>query len=811
MLLLQTLLLVIVEKFSFKIPRIAQKVERFYKNIVEESFFGKDPNVTEDLTDPKTSTEVISRQRQRNEICISLKRGSMIHHVYLAKNFAEIIIVCIFLPLNLSYAISAEQSSGGHKCSIGIHAFPSLRDLEEREVVFQCRAKKLSFFITLLYIQSLLLLFHGLLSVGAIVWCFKFRAISNLLGKIEAMRSAWETDLANEDGVGGGGGMDFLFLFDLLAHNCGLEATLRVLTHSDDNFHEICKPNTPKISVLEEDKLKISWRPADLEKWMRDEGRQIPRGQKPINLESYEVTIFPTETVNHTRTLPVKRATGYEHEDDADDYSAWFFDLDGGKTEYTITIACVIGRSRMKGYKEVTNLVPYGPERPRNGILEKAETNRFDLFWDPPKGEFTKYMLSIDKFTPPAKELESKSNAAVIARNQSSIPFHFQFSEETLVSEDSGSAVNINPQPRRIENLSSKLTKYTVLGLDPGECYSVELGTKTGNVCTRQCIQELIMTRPLSVESLVPVDVTPHSCTIHWLPLAGHSCLKGFQVEVKSGEGKEFKKFALQKTKKSFQLDSMDPATDYDVSVVSLCVSKAGVKEESDRAKTSFTTLPDPVKNLRMEHSTPNSILVKWDASPIPSSHVPRSKLKLSITCLGPVEHSHSVEVAADKTQYNFSKLPDPEGSGQQYQIDVVCLVTTTRESNVVSKSSSAVFYTLPLKPSGLKVRRDGSEKKIAWSASPTPSVTSYKVRWRVMEEGQKTEEKTVGAKNLGEENDFEFQPGLATDNIYKVNVYAIVEPGDSEGQVLESKELHEKFIVRGDKLEVYKEETRAT
>ena len=39
--LLQTLVLVICEKFIFRIPRIHQRVERFYKNIVEESLFGK--------------------------------------------------------------------------------------------------------------------------------------------------------------------------------------------------------------------------------------------------------------------------------------------------------------------------------------------------------------------------------------------------------------------------------------------------------------------------------------------------------------------------------------------------------------------------------------------------------------------------------------------------------------------------------------------------------------------------------------------------------------------------------------------------
>ena len=57
----------IAEKFTFKIPRIAQRVERFYKNIVEESFFGSDPDVAEDVTDPKTSTEAISRQEGKYE------------------------------------------------------------------------------------------------------------------------------------------------------------------------------------------------------------------------------------------------------------------------------------------------------------------------------------------------------------------------------------------------------------------------------------------------------------------------------------------------------------------------------------------------------------------------------------------------------------------------------------------------------------------------------------------------------------------------------------------------------------------------
>ena len=55
----------------------------------------------------------------------------------------------------------------------------------------------------------------------------------------------------------------------------------------------------------------------------------------------------------------------------------------------------------MKGEKIVTNLIPYGPEKPRYGMVKKGEenpgTNEVEIFWDPPRGEFTKYFLNIEK------------------------------------------------------------------------------------------------------------------------------------------------------------------------------------------------------------------------------------------------------------------------------------------------------------------------------------------------------------------------------------------------------------------------------
>ena len=49
-------------------------------------------------------------------------------------------------------------------------------------------------------------------------------------------------------------------------------------------------------------------------------------------------------------------------------YQTWFYDLHGGRTEYVVTVACMLGKSRMRGARIVTTLVPHGPEAPRNGM-----------------------------------------------------------------------------------------------------------------------------------------------------------------------------------------------------------------------------------------------------------------------------------------------------------------------------------------------------------------------------------------------------------------------------------------------------------
>ena len=138
---------------------------------------------------------------------------------------------------------------------------------------------------------------HFILSlVFTFIWwnqifrCWKFRAVTNLINTIENMRKDWESPVVKPHE-----GEDFLFLFDLLSHSCGLELTLRMRTHSDENFYKICRPNfyIEDHLEVEEDKFGISWEPAKIEKWLNS-GNTTSRSQWAIEIDSYEVAIHHT-------------------------------------------------------------------------------------------------------------------------------------------------------------------------------------------------------------------------------------------------------------------------------------------------------------------------------------------------------------------------------------------------------------------------------------------------------------------------------------------------------------------------------------
>ena len=210
------------------------------------------------------------------------------------------------------------------------------------------------------------------------------------------------------------------------------------------------------------------------------------------------------------------------------------------------------------------------------------------------------------------------------------------------------------------------------------------------------------MTRPLPPSALSVAEVTSESCSVHWVAPERHSCLREFQVKVVSAsDGKLFRRVTLSRTRRSFPFGSMLPASDYDIIVSSICAT-AHRREESDEARVSVTTAPEPVKNLHMEHTSPNSMTAKWDPPSGQSTHQ-QFKYRLWVEN-NALKFTQAIDVPGDKSQFNISKLPDPEGSGLSYTVRMVATVMTQREHLVQSEPVEAIFHTIPHKPTHLRI-----------------------------------------------------------------------------------------------------------
>ena len=340
------------------------------------------------------------------------------------------------------------------------------------------------------------------------------------------------------------------------------------------------------------------------------------------------------------------------------------------------------------------------------------------------------------------------------------------------------------------------------------------MSTKTGSVTTRQPIDDVIMTRPLNPRALRVFDDQATSCKISWLPPEHHhSCLKSYRVQVRTSDNRIVNDVAVLKSAKTFLIRGLQQCTDYDIDVTAVCIKNL-MRTESQPYSVKFTTLPETIRNLKMEYATPNSITVKWDI-PIVTSGI---KYVLSISGNTNVEDSVisldenmetiqdfemvNIEVAGDKNQFTFSKLPDIIGSGHAYRVSILTVYASPREIETTSGECYEIFMTKPIPPTHLGIGDTNEPYQICWHKSMTPNVSKYRIRWKSMN-SDKTEEETIECQPDDEIIHYQFPPELIEDNTgYKVNVYAIATCGDLEA---ESKELHEKFLFAKKKVSVHK------
>lgn len=460
-------------------------------------------------------------------------------------------------------------------------------------------------------------------------------------------------------------------------------------------------------------------------------------------------------------------------------FSAWFFDLAGGTTEYVVTIASIIGKSRMKGEKLITHLLPYGAEKPRGGMVKEADgnpgTNQIEIFWEPPRGDFTKYVLHVTKL------LNTKTSVPDLH----TLPPSFQRLNST-VSRSSGvpynpssayfqSNHNIDDLNPTIYNINNKLRTYTILGLQPGEKYEVALETETGGKKTRHAIYDVILTKPMPPRNVSVSSITTTSCKLTWQHPEGSSCLVGYQVLVKSGSDIKTD-YSLLKINTSYIIKNLSAGKEYDICLTTVCNAKRQDYGGDETRKTESTpitvevvTLLEKVRNLTLESSSPEHLVVKWD----PESVSPNMQYKVTITSYKdfswkmlfprhlnnfPIDKNDGEDepdnqdlteiqklenfkvektISGEEKSHKFADFLSGIGSGFPYEVQIISYAKMSKENKekeAFSEPETNIFFTKPYPPSNIRI----DDSIIRWDPSRTTHVSEYHVSWEVISNDEK-------------------------------------------------------------------------
>ena len=439
--------------------------------------------------------------------------------------------------------------------------------------------------------------------------------------------------------------------------------------------------------------------------------------------------------------------------------------MNGGRVEYVISVACIVGKSRMKGYTIPTYLVPYGPEMPKSGMVKEVTENEAEILWYPPNGDFKKYLLCIQRLSD-----DSDISRYMMIRNTPNL-YKEKFFPSPKLPNDTNGAKNNNM--RLVEHLSTKATSHVIPGLEPGEKYAVFLLTKNGEITSKRCISDVILTRPPVPTSVKAIDVLPTSMTLEWVSPDNISCLKGFEIKVDC-ESEQPARYSVSMSSSRYKIPNLDQGKDYNISMKSVCTAIKTKRSESDVAMLYLTTPLERVTNLKLSKVTTNSIAIKWDSpsenmillysftivsyqdtnfwvSLLNEDDAPDGKLDSFDT--DAIDEVDTLDISLKETtttslkklmvglrefrkvfknielsdtQFDFEELPNLVGAGMPYRIGISAVFQTAQGNISESPLYEDIFLTRPYPPSDMVPYKCG----VKWTTSITSHVTSYRIRW---------------------------------------------------------------------------------
>ena len=179
--LLQAISLIAVERSSIFFPRMSQKLERFYKSVVEEALLGKDPDVAEDFSSGQFSTDKILRERQRQEICGALSGSNTYYYTFMLKNVLEIFMGILYIIADVIIGLESQDET--KICEI-----PLMN--KDTTILMQCRQKRYDIFISLLWVFIATLSAHVLCNICSFIWGLPIMGLRKISGLIKDLQQA---------------------------------------------------------------------------------------------------------------------------------------------------------------------------------------------------------------------------------------------------------------------------------------------------------------------------------------------------------------------------------------------------------------------------------------------------------------------------------------------------------------------------------------------------------------------------------------------------------------------------------------------
>ncbi len=214
---------------------------------------------------------------------------------------------------------------------------------------FLCQNTTQGLFVVVMWIQCGLFVVYSSLSFGCLLWSWSKKSsgfqkiVRDMKTGLKEQNRFFQDDNPMEKRS------DLTFLFEMLAHNCGLKQALRVYSYSDVAFARACKPQVTS-SDLEatETGLSVNFSSALIESHF--EANRNYNGKC-----AYEVTVYPAETLEASKIVKVPRKGRRRRSKDAERAqdedlklmnrrSVFFEGLKGGETEYVVTIAFTINK-----------------------------------------------------------------------------------------------------------------------------------------------------------------------------------------------------------------------------------------------------------------------------------------------------------------------------------------------------------------------------------------------------------------------------------------------------------------------------------